>query len=336
MSSGTAAPYHVVAVPYPGRGHINAMLNLCRLLVSRHDSISATVVVTEEWLGLLGGGGGPATSPVRDHPQRDPLGARARRRHGRVRGRRVHANGGPVRAAPRPARGRGAAVRGHRRRRVRAVGRRHRQAAGRAGVRVVPDQRHHVRGAAQLPAGFVLYVSLGSYLSVSSTQLDEIAAGLAESKAKILWVVHDAGGRCRVQGKVNGLVVPWTDQLRVLCHPSIGGFFTHCGMNSTLESLYAGVSMLTLPITFDQPVNSRLIVEVWKIGYGLKEKARADGVISRQEIAAAVERLMRRDTAEAEDMRRRARLMKVASRATVEVGGSWWRDITSFISFISQ
>ncbi|GJN14802.1 hypothetical protein PR202_gb01663 [Eleusine coracana subsp. coracana] len=187
------------------------------------------------------------------------------------------------------------------------------------------------------PAGSVLYVSLGSYLSVSAAQLDEIAAGLAESKAKILWVVHDAGARSRVQGQVNGLVVPWTDQLRVLCHTSVGGFFTHCGMNSTLEALYAGVPMLTLPITFDQPVNSRLIVQVWKIGHGLKEKARADGgIISREEIAAAVERLMRRDTAEAEDMRRRARLMKDASRATVEVGGSSWRDITSFISFISQ
>jgi hypothetical protein len=45
---------HLVAVPYPGRGHINAMLGLCRLLVAR-DGVSATVVVTEEWLGLLGG-----------------------------------------------------------------------------------------------------------------------------------------------------------------------------------------------------------------------------------------------------------------------------------------
>jgi hypothetical protein len=44
-------------VPYPGRGHVNAMLNLCRLLVARADdnvSAAVTVVVTEEWLGLLG------------------------------------------------------------------------------------------------------------------------------------------------------------------------------------------------------------------------------------------------------------------------------------------
>nr|CAB3491856.1 unnamed protein product [Digitaria exilis] len=125
------------------------------------------------------------------------------------------------------------------------------------------------------------------------------------------------------------------DLLRVLCHPSVGGFFTHCGMNSTLEAVYAGVPMLTLPITSDQPVNSRLVVEVWKIGYGLKEKANADGLIGREEITTAVARLMSLDTAEAVEMRRRAKLLKDAARATVVEGGSSWSDLTSFISFIS-
>jgi hypothetical protein len=53
MASTSAPPCHIVALPYPGRGHFNAMLNLCRLLAAR-DGVSATVVVTEEWLGLLG------------------------------------------------------------------------------------------------------------------------------------------------------------------------------------------------------------------------------------------------------------------------------------------
>ena len=54
-----APPCHLVAVPYPGRGHVNAMLNLCRLLAAR-DGVTITVVVTEEWLGLLGA---PAALP---------------------------------------------------------------------------------------------------------------------------------------------------------------------------------------------------------------------------------------------------------------------------------
>jgi hypothetical protein len=60
MGSMAAAPCHLVAVPFPGRGHVNSMLNLCRLLAAR-DGVSATVVVTEEWLGLLGGS--PALEP---------------------------------------------------------------------------------------------------------------------------------------------------------------------------------------------------------------------------------------------------------------------------------
>jgi hypothetical protein len=82
-----------------------------------------------------------------------------------------------------------------------------------------------------------------------------------------------------------------------------------------------------------QPAHRR---GVWKVGYSLKEESGADGVIGRKEIAVAVERLMRRGTAEADDMRRRAKLLRDSSRAAVEVGGSSWRDITSFINLISQ
>ncbi|KAM7256806.1 hypothetical protein ACFE04_012547 [Oxalis oulophora] len=45
---------HVVAMPYPGQGHINPMMNFCKLLVSRKNDILITFVVTEEWLGFIG------------------------------------------------------------------------------------------------------------------------------------------------------------------------------------------------------------------------------------------------------------------------------------------
>jgi len=44
---------HIVAVPYPGRGHINPMMNLCKLLISNNPNILITFVVTEEWLTLI-------------------------------------------------------------------------------------------------------------------------------------------------------------------------------------------------------------------------------------------------------------------------------------------
>ncbi|XP_062181189.1 UDP-glycosyltransferase 87A2-like [Phragmites australis] len=466
-SKAAPPPCHVVAVPYPGRGHVNAMLNLCRLLAAR-DGVSATVVVTEEWLGLLGA---PAALPA--------LGPRVRfetipnvipSEHGRAndmvgfleavytkmeepfdrlldrlaplapaaivadvfvpwtvavgvrRGvpvcvmcplsatmfavhyhfnRLLVAAGGSASPVAEIADGTDPClienyIPGTKSIRLSDIEPTHANTnTNKSLLKKVLEPYSNLRNAQCVmvtsfhelesgaidslrqelsfpvyavgpcipfmalqehkaspvgeghmawldaqPVGSVLYVSLGSFLSVSSAQLDEIAVGLAKSKSKFLWVLRDADARSRVRGLVHGcdagLVVPWTDQLKVLCHPSVGGFFTHCGMNSTLEAVYAGVPMLTLPIAFDQPTNSRLVVEVWKTGLDLKEKARADGVIGREEIAADVARLMHSDAAEAEDMRRRATMLKDAARAASEEGGSSWKDITSFINFISQ
>lgn len=44
---------HVVAIPYPGRGHINPLLNLCKLILSKSNDFLFTFVVTEEWFDIL-------------------------------------------------------------------------------------------------------------------------------------------------------------------------------------------------------------------------------------------------------------------------------------------
>ncbi|KAJ4979621.1 hypothetical protein NE237_010401 [Protea cynaroides] len=51
------------AIPYPGRGHINPMMNVCTLLAS--EGLTITFVVTEEWLTLLGSGSVPNTPNFR-------------------------------------------------------------------------------------------------------------------------------------------------------------------------------------------------------------------------------------------------------------------------------
>uniref|UniRef100_A0A452ZEK2 Glycosyltransferase n=1 Tax=Aegilops tauschii subsp. strangulata TaxID=200361 RepID=A0A452ZEK2_AEGTS len=442
MGSVAVPPCHVVAMPFPGRGHVNAMLNLCRLLAAR-DGVSATVVVTEEWLGLLGG---PALAPgVRleavpnvipsEHGRAadwagfvDAVYTKMEAPFERLLDRLGAAPAAIVTDTFVPG-----AVRAGNRRGVpvcilSALGAtmfsvqyrfdRLPTAAdvtdpclmenyipGLKSTRLAdlepthsdkirldkileaypyvrkaqcviftsfyelesnaidflrqelpcpvfavgpcipfmalqenqanPEEESYMAWLDTQPASSVLYVSLGSFLSVSATQLDEIAIGLAQSKVRFLWVLRDKCSRVQdlIRGS-DGVVVPWCDQLKILCHPSIGGFFTHCGMNSTLEALYAGVPMLTLPIAFDQPINSRLIVDEWKVGYSLKEKARADGVIGRGEIAGAVKRLV--NCGDGEGTRRRASVLKEASRAAVEVGGSSDRDMVSFINYISH
>ncbi|KAK1293725.1 UDP-glycosyltransferase 87A2 [Acorus calamus] len=124
----------------------------------------------------------------------------------------------------------------------------------------------------------VLYVSQGSFLSTSGPQLDELVAGVRMSGTAYIWVAR-GGDATRFEGGSHGLVVGWCEQLRVLCHRAVGGFMTHCGWNSVLEGLYAGVPMLTFPLACDQPLNRRLVAEVWGVGIDLLKEAKASEVV---------------------------------------------------------
>ncbi|PON60321.1 UDP-glucuronosyl/UDP-glucosyltransferase [Parasponia andersonii] len=64
----------------------------------------------------------------------------------------------------------------------------------------------------------------------------------------------------------NVLIVPWCRQIEVICHSAIGGFLTHCGWNSVLESLRCGVPVLCFPLSIDQIVNRKLVVDDWRCG----------------------------------------------------------------------
>lgn len=83
-----------------------------------------------------------------------------------------------------------------------------------------------------------------------------------------------------------GIVVDgWSPQAKILQHPSTGGFVSHCGWGSVMESIYYGVPLLALPMHLDQPVNARLAVE---IGVGIEIMRDQDGQIKREEVAKAI------------------------------------------------
>ncbi|TXG52770.1 hypothetical protein EZV62_021939 [Acer yangbiense] len=110
----------------------------------------------------------------------------------------------------------------------------------------------------------VVYVNFGSFTVMTEQQLVEFAWGLSNSKVNFLWVLrHDLViGESAIlppefvaETKERSLLASWCSQEQVLNHPAIGGFLTHSGWNSTIESLSSGVPMLCWPFFADQQTN---------------------------------------------------------------------------------
>ncbi|KAJ6409363.1 hypothetical protein OIU84_008956 [Salix udensis] len=184
--------------------------------------------------------------------------------------------------------------------------------------------------------GSVLYVSMGSFLSVSSSQLNEIVAGVHNSGVRFLWVSRGETAPFKDGCGDMGRVVPWCDQLRVLRHPAVGGFWTHCGWNSTLEAVYAGVPMLASPIFWDQATDSKIIVEDWEIGWRVKREAGSEKLVTRDEIAKLVKSFMDAENSEVKEMRKKAKELQETCNAAIAKGGSSDTNLDSFIRGISQ
>ncbi|KAL3825889.1 hypothetical protein ACJIZ3_021918 [Penstemon smallii] len=131
------------------------------------------------------------------------------------------------------------------------------------------------------PRGSVLYASFGSYAHINRKRIREIANGLMLSEVNFIWVLRPDivssevtdflpdGFRENVRNR--GLVLPWCKQNAVLSHSVVGGFLTHCGWNSILESIWCGVPMICFPLIADQTTNRKLVVDDWKIGINLCE-----------------------------------------------------------------
>ncbi|EXB30471.1 UDP-glycosyltransferase 76E2 [Morus notabilis] len=187
------------------------------------------------------------------------------------------------------------------------------------------------------PHNSVIYVSnLGSLASVNEKEVTEIAWGLANSNQPFLWVirpgsVHSSdwiellpkGFQDDVGDK--GCIVRWAPQREVLAHPAVGGFWSHCGWNSTLESLAAGVPIICKPCFGDQKVNARYVSHVWRIGLELEE-------LKRRDIESAIRRLILHE--DGKEMRARAKELKEKFEVCTRKGGSSCDSLNELVNFI--
>ncbi|MED6183830.1 hypothetical protein PIB30_041432 [Stylosanthes scabra] len=192
------------------------------------------------------------------------------------------------------------------------------------------------------PSDSVLYISFGSFLSVSSAQMDEIASALKNSGVRFLWVIRGGEEAYRIKenfGNNNnmGLVVPWCDQLKVLLHPSIGGYWTHCGWNSIMEGVYAGVPFLTFPIAMDQALISKMVVEDWMVGWRVKKDDKSGGLVTKDEIVVLLRKFMKLDSdvVGSDGIRKRAKEVQRMCHLSIAKDGSSQINIKAFLKNIT-
>ncbi|CAI9765374.1 unnamed protein product [Fraxinus pennsylvanica] len=170
---------------------------------------------------------------------------------------------------------------------------------------------------------------------LSAKQLLEFAWGLANSNQHFLWIIRPdlVSGESailpeeysrEVEGKA--LMVEWCNQEQVLAHPSVGGFLTHSGWNSTIECISEGVPMICWPFFAEQQTNCRYVCTEWETGLEI------EGEVTREKVAKLVKVLMEGE--KGKEMGKRALKWKEKARLAVKPGGSSYQNLEFLINEI--
>ncbi|KAL8140574.1 hypothetical protein V2J09_006595 [Rumex salicifolius] len=203
--------------------------------------------------------------------------------------------------------------------------------------------------------GSVIYACHGTLCPFNTRQMIELGLGLEESRKPFVWVIRrrdeleelekwmkESGFEQRTKNR--GLVIwGWAPQVMILSHPSVGGFLTHCGWNSTLEAVCAGLPMVTWPMFSDQFYNEKMITQIWKIGVGVgvKSPVKFEGedmmskLVKKEDVASAVDMVME-DGEEGRQRKERAKELGNMARDAFGVEGSAYLSMKSLINDVLQ
>ncbi|KAF7825203.1 hydroquinone glucosyltransferase-like [Senna tora] len=219
-----------------------------------------------------------------------------------------------------------------------------------------PDPNDCLGWLEKQPPNSVLYVSFGSGGTLSHTQITELALGLELSQQRFLWVNvrppsekssenYLNGENDRYKGEKNeplqdflpegflgrtkgrGLVMAcWAPQVRVLGHSSIGGFLSHCGWNSVLESIVCGVPLIAWPLFAEQKTNAAMVVEGLRVG--MRPRGMSGGIVEKEEIGRVIKCVME-DGEEGEGIRRRMKELRDAAACALMEDGSSTKTLSN-------
>ncbi|XP_057550578.1 anthocyanidin 3-O-glucosyltransferase 2-like [Amaranthus tricolor] len=203
------------------------------------------------------------------------------------------------------------------------------------------------------PSSSVVFLCFGSMGSFDADQVKEIANGLEHSGHRFLWslrkpvnensyVVPSEDETFEValpQGFLDrignrGKIIGWAPQVQILSHPAIGGFVSHCGWNSILESMWFGVPIATWPMYSEQSLNAFELVKEFNLAVEIKmdyqrnlKENEAKILVKAEEVEIGVTKLMGMD----DDMKDRIRELKNKCRLVLEHGGSSYNWLSIFV-----
>ncbi|XP_010503287.1 PREDICTED: UDP-glycosyltransferase 76E6-like [Camelina sativa] len=184
----------------------------------------------------------------------------------------------------------------------------------------------------------VIYVSMGTVVQMETKEVLEMAWGLCNSNQIFLWVIRPGSipGFSGIESlpkevskmiSEKGYIVKRAPQIEVLGHPAVGGFWTHCGWNSILESIAEGVPMICRSFHGEQKLNAMYIESVWGIGFQVEGSK-----VDRGEVVRAVKRLMVDD--EGAEMQERALVLKEKLKVSVISGGTSYNAFNELVKYL--
>ncbi|KAI3889691.1 hypothetical protein MKX03_007713 [Papaver bracteatum] len=166
----------------------------------------------------------------------------------------------------------------------------------------------------------VMHVAFGSLAEITMEQLREIAIGLENSGEHFLWVL-------RLPEPSNG-----DEFMSEFEERSVGGFMSHCGWNSVLESICESLPLLGFPLTADQHLNARMVEEYFGIGVKVvMRNGSGCGFFGSECIENKVKELMDIEGQKGKEMRKNVKKFNEKARNAMVEGGSSWRTLNLLI-----
>lgn len=198
------------------------------------------------------------------------------------------------------------------------------------------------------PHGSVVFLCFGSLGVFSVDQIREIAIGLERSDHRFLWVIRVSDDQSRLhekpvevdldkilpsafmeRTKERGMVLRnWAPQVEVLRHPAVGGFVTHCGWNSLLETICSGVPVVGWPLYAEQRMNTVIMVEELRLAAGIEGYEK--GLISASEVERRIKWMM--ESEGGREVRERMEKVKVEARDALEEGGTSFEALKEVVA----